>query len=154
MSWFVRKSPFGRDEDPVRHMVELLSQEADRAGSPLTDRDREALAREKSRSEPLPEDLRQRAKDLIVRIFESEPWDEFENDPKCFSNSIEWAGDSRYPNVVALAEEVRCDIARLTPPLHGWSRVKDAVQLVGCGLLVVLLMFAVVIGAGFLFHWK
>jgi hypothetical protein len=154
MSWFIKKSPFGRDEDPVRHMVELLSREADKAGSPLTDLEREALARENHRSEPLPEDLRQHAKGLIARIFEAEPWDEFENDPKCFSSSIEWAGDSRYPNVVALAEEVRCEIAQLTPRLHGWKRVNDVVQLVGCALLVVLLMFAVVIGAGFLFHWK
>jgi hypothetical protein len=45
-------------------------------------------------------------------------------------------------------------LRRLTPPLHGWKQVKDAAQLVGCALLVVLLMFAVVIGAGFLFHWK
>jgi hypothetical protein len=154
MSWFFKKSPFGCDEDPVQHMVELISHEADKAGSPLTDREREALARENSRSEPLPEDLRQRAKELIAQIFKAEPWDEFENDPKCFSSSMERAGDGRYPNVVALAEEVGCEIARLTPPLHGWKQVKDAAQLVGCALLVVLLMFAVVIGAGFLFHWK
>jgi hypothetical protein len=154
MSWFIRKSPFARSEDVVRHMLELLAHEADKAGSPLTHLERETLAKEYSRFEPLPEDLRHRAKELITRIFEAESWDEFENDPKCFSNSVEWASDLGCPNVVALAEEVRCEIARLTPPLRGWKRVRDAVQLVGCGLLIVLLMFAVVIAAGFLFHWK
>jgi hypothetical protein len=98
-------------------MVELISHEADKAGSPLTDREREALARENSRSEPLPEDLRQRAKELIAQIFKAEPWDEFENDPKCFSSSMERAGDGRYPNVVALAEEVGCEIAATYPSL-------------------------------------
>jgi len=27
-------------------------------------------------------------------------------------------------------------------------------QLIGCGMLVVLLIFAILIGAGFLFGWK
>jgi hypothetical protein len=153
MSWFIN-SPFGRDEDPLDHMVELLSDEAIKDGVPLTERDREILARENSRLEPMPEVLRQRAKDLITRIFEGEPLDEFGRDPKCFSCSLQWAGDGRYPNIVALAEEVACDIARPSVPLLGWKRVKDKLQLVGCGLLLVLLMFAIVIGAGFLFGWK
>jgi len=154
MSWFIKKSPFGRDEDPVRRMVELLANEADKSGSPSTDLERETLSNDRSRLDPMPEDLRQRAKELIGRIFEGEPWDEFERDPKCFSSSLQWAGDSSNSNVVALADEVACDIARPGLPLHGWKRVNDAMQLVGCGLLVVLLMLAIVIGAGFLFNWK
>jgi hypothetical protein len=153
MSWFI-KSPFGRDEDPLHHMVELLSDEAIKDGVPLTERDRELLARENSRLEPMPEVLRQRAKDLITLIFEAEPFDEFERDPKCFSCSLQWAGDGRYPNIVALAEEVACDIARPSAPLYGWKLVKDNLQLVGCGLLVVLLMFAIVAVTGLLFGWK
>ena len=150
MSWFIKRSPFGRDEDPLDHMVELLSVEAIKDGVPLTERDREILAS----AEPMPEILRQRAKDLITRIFEAEPFDDWERDPKCFSCSLEWAGDSRYPNIVALAEEVACDIARPSAPLHGWKLAKDKLQLVGCGLLLVLLMFAIVAVAGFVFGWK
>src|SRR5271157_5318606 len=150
MSWSVN-SPFGRDEDPLDHMVELLSDEAIKDGAPLTGRDREILARENSRLEPMPEVLRQRAKDLIMRIFEAEPFDEWERDPKCFSCSLQWAGDGRYPNIVALAEEVACDLARPSPPLRGRKKVIDAVQLIGCAVLLVLLMLAIVIGAGFLF---
>jgi len=152
MSWFISKSPFGRDEDPVKHVVELLSREADEAGTSLTALEKEILAQDNLES--MTDDLRHRAKGLIARIYEAEPWAEFEGDPKSFANSLEWVRDSRYPNVVALAEEVRCEIAGLTPPLQGWKRVKDAVQLVGCGLLVVLLMFAIVITAGFLLGWK
>jgi hypothetical protein len=149
MSWFIRKSPFRRDEDLVQHLVELLSQEAEKVGTPLTNSEKEALARESSRLEPLPEDLRQRTKELIRGIFEAEPWDSFDADPRSFTNSLEWA-DPSWPNIVALAEEVSSGNAGHAPPLHGWKRVKDSVQLVGCALLVVLLMFAVVITIGFL----
>jgi hypothetical protein len=150
MSWFIKRSPFGRDEDPVDHMVELLSVEAEKYGIPLTERDREILAN----SEPMPETLQQQAKELITRIYECESLDEWERDPKCFSCSLQWAGDREYPNIVALSEEVACDIARPSAPLHGWKRVKDKLQLAGCGLLLVLLMCAIVAVAGFLFGWK
>jgi len=150
MSWFIKRSPFGRDEDPLGHMVELLSAEAIKDGVPLTERDTEILAN----VEPMPEILRQRAKELITRIYESESPDEWERDPKCFSCSLQWAGDREYPNIVALAEEVACDIAQPSAPLPGWKRVKDKLQLLSCGLLLVLLMFAIVAIAGFLFGWK
>jgi hypothetical protein len=150
MSWFIKRSPFGRDEDPLNHMVELLSVEAIKDGVPLSERDREILAN----VEPMPEILRQRTKELVMRIYESESPDERERDPKCFGCALQWAGDGQYPNIVALAEEVACDIARPSAPLHGWKRVKDKLQLLGCGLLLVLLMFAVVAVAGFLFGWK
>jgi len=153
MSWLI-KSPFGRDEDPLDHMVQLLSDEAIKDGVPLTEHDREILTRESSRLEPMPDILRQRVKDLIGRIFEAEPLDECERDPKCFSCSLQWAGDGRYPNIVALAEEVACDIARPSAPLHGWKLAKDKLQLVGCGLLLVLLMFVIVAIAGLVFRWK
>jgi hypothetical protein len=148
MSWFV-KSPFKRNEDPVGHMVELLSNEASKAGTPLTDLDKEILAN----NEPIPEDLEKRARELIARIFEAEPLEEFERDPKCFSSSLQWAGDLGYANIVGLAEQVAYETARSAQP-QGWKLVKDKAQLIGCGLLVVLFMFAVVIAAGFLFGWK
>jgi hypothetical protein len=44
--WRIRKSPFRRNEDPVVHMVELLSREAADAGTPLGDADKKILARE------------------------------------------------------------------------------------------------------------
>jgi hypothetical protein len=40
------------------------------------------------------------------------------------------------------------------PPLRGWARVKDNVHLLGCGCLVVLLVFVAVIFAGYFFGWK
>jgi hypothetical protein len=154
MGWFIR-SPFGRDEDPTHHMVDLLSKEAERAGTPLTDLDKETLAEERSSVKPLPDDLRDRAKELIARIFEAELSNEFVRGPKCFSSSLQWAGDLDYPNIVALAEEVYCDInPTASHSLHGWEFVKDRMQLIGCGVLAVLLMFAIGIGASFLFGWK
>jgi len=149
MSWF-SKSPFGRDEDPVEHMLTLLNNEAAKSGVPLSHEDLEALRSEQS---PIPEDLRERVKNLIAKIFHTES-DPFEEDPKSFSNSIQWA-DPHYPHIVALAEEVACEIgAEAYPPLRGWARVKDRAQLLGCGCLAVLLMFAAVVIAGWIFHWK
>lgn len=153
MSWFA-KSPFGPDEDAAEHMVELLSAEAEKSGTPLTDLDKEILSNGSS-PEQVPGDLRQKAKKLITSLYLAEPWDEFERDPKSFGNSLQWAGDSRYPNIVALAEELAIEMrgTAFSPP-QGWRLAKDRLQLIGCGLLVVLLMFAIVIGAGFMFGWK
>jgi len=154
MSWLT-KSPFRRDEDPLQHMVELLSEKAEKDGTPLTDSDRAILVKEKSDVEPVPEDLRQRAKELIARMFVEEPWDEFESDPRSFGSSLQWAGDSGCPNIVSLTEEVAGEMrGEAFPPLQGWKLGKDRMQLIGCGMLVVLLIFAILIGAGFLFGWK
>lgn len=153
MSWFI-KSPFGRDEDPLDHMLKLLSEEAVRDGVPLTERDKEILAAESTHDEPMPDDLQQRAKGLIAKIYAAEPFDPREIDPKSFSSSLQWAGDRDHPNIVAIAEEVACDIGRPSGQLHSWKLVRDKLQLVGCGLLVVLLMAVIVAGAGVLFGWK
>jgi len=153
MSWFP-KSPFAPDEDAAEHMVKLLSTEAEKSGTPLTDLDKEILAKGSS-PEQVPEDLRRKAKKLITSMYLAEPWDELERDPKSFGNSLQWAGDSSYPNIVALAEEVACEMrGEAFPPFQGWKLAKDRMQLIGCGVLVVLVMFAMVIGAGFLFGWK
>lgn len=153
MNWFIRRSPFGQHEDPVQHLVAILSREAETAGTPLTDTEKEILAREHSPNIPIPEELRQSAKQLIARIFDAEPRDEFERDPKSFSNSLEWT-ERGNPNIAVLAEEISRENPHLSPPWYGWKRVKDRLQLVGCALIVILLMFAVVIALGFLFHWK
>ena len=82
MSWLIKRCPFGPDEDPVEHGVDLLENEAIRAGFPLSGLDRKILCSENPDAEPIPEELRQRVKQLIARIFETEPWDEFESKPK------------------------------------------------------------------------
>jgi hypothetical protein len=137
-------------------MVELLAKEAESAGTPLTNLERETLLQASSESPfSVPEDLRQKVKVLIRTIFEAEAPDESDRDPRSFGNSMLWAGDRSYPNVVALAEGVARDIRGTAyPQLHGWRFVKDRMQLVGCGVLVVLLMFVMVFVAGIVFHWK
>ena len=69
MKW-IRKSPFGRQEDAAEHMIELLSQEADRHGTPLNETEKKMLASESGRREPFPEDLRMRLHKLIGEILE------------------------------------------------------------------------------------
>jgi hypothetical protein len=74
---------------------------------------------------------------------------------KSFGSSLQWAGDSGYPNIVSLAEEVAREMrGEAFPSLQGWNLVKDRIQLVGCGLLVVLLMLVTVTAAGFLLAGK
>jgi len=153
MSWFI-KNPFGPDENPVKHLVKLLANEAERAGAQLTDQDREILSKESSPQDPVPEDLKQKAKELITRIFDAEP-DEFERDPKSFSDSLQWAGAKSYPNIVAIAEEVLYGRAGTRyPQLQGWRLAKDRMLLIISGVLVVFLMFAIVIAGHFLFGWN
>jgi hypothetical protein len=155
MNWR-RRSPFSSPEEAASHMVELLAKEAESAGTPLTDQEKEILLQASSESPfSVAEDLRQKAKVLIRRIFEAEAPDEFDREPKSFSDSLLVAGDRGYSNVVALAEEVSREIREAAyPQQHGWRFAKDRMQLVGCGILVVLLMFVVVIVAGIVFHWK
>ncbi len=153
MNWFI-KTPFGPDEDPVEHMVQLLAVEAEKTGFPLSALEKEGLLDERPDHESPPQELRQKAKDLIARILEAES-DDFERNPKSFGNSLQWAGDRGYVPIVALAEEVSCEMGGSAyPPLHGWKKIKDRGLLIGCGLLVVLAMFAIgAIGAVF-FGWK
>ena len=153
MSWFTR-SPFRREEDVEGHMVELLSQAADKAGDPLTELDKEILKKPFSPLDPVPPMLIEKTRELIKGILNAKVLDEPEKDLRSFSNSLEWAGDYRYSNIVAITEEVACEWQQSHPSLHGWQRTKDITQLIGCGVLVVLLMFAIVIAAHFLFGWN
>jgi len=135
-------------------MVNLLAAEANKAGCPLSDLDRKILCAENPDDEPIPEELRQRTKRLIARIFETEPWDDLEREPRDFGNSLEWASDSRCANMVTLAEEVACEIAHPLPRLHGWGLVKDKVQLVGCAVLFIVIIGASIAAIQALFGWK
>jgi hypothetical protein len=112
-----------KTEDPLDRLIELLSEEATKEGTPLTEGDREVLVAESVK--PMPDVLRQRARHLITRILEREPADEVESDQKCFSYALQWAADGRYPNIVALGKEVAGDIAR-PAGLRGWQLFKDS----------------------------
>jgi len=155
MNWR-RKSPFSSPEEAASNMVELLAKEAEKAGTALTDQEKETLLQASSESPfSVPEDLRQKAKVLIRVIFEAEAPDDLDRDPRNFSDSMLYAGDRGYSNVVALAEEVAREIREAaSPQQRGRRRAKDRMRLVGCGILVVLLMFVVVFAAGIIFHWK
>ena len=145
MFFRTRKCPFARDEDPVAHMVSLLSEEADRAGTPFSEGERKLLG-EDAPEHPLPEELRQRFTKLIGQLLEKEQEIGAEADPKSFGNSLEWAGDPAYPNVVALTEGLV--ISRRPPEsLRGRLRreMKDLMQVIGCGLTIVLLLAIVVV---------
>jgi hypothetical protein len=66
---FIRKSPFSRDEDVTGHMVSLLSEEAERSGTPLTEAEKQILSSETASPS---EELRQKTLKLIGQIFERE----------------------------------------------------------------------------------
>jgi hypothetical protein len=151
MNWF-RKSPFESPDAAVKCMVDLVADAAEKAGSPLTPLDREILAREMSPQEPVPDDLRRRVSELIPCVLENDQMDESPWDPKNFGRSLQWAGDSHYSNIAAIAEEVISGMERTK--LHGWKLAEDRILVVTCGLLVVLGLFAIVIAMGFLFGWK
>jgi hypothetical protein len=156
--WPIRKSPFGRHEDPIEHMVALLSKEAESGGTPLSEADKKILASEVTRARPVPEELRVRATKLIEQILEKEKAQlgDAEGDPKSFGRTLEWAGDPDYPNIVALTEEVVLSRrARAGQPHgHGQARLKNAARLLVYGLLLVFLVILVVVIVGAVFHLK
>ncbi len=152
----IRKSPFASNEDPAEHMVSLLAKEAEIAGTPFGEAERKILLREAAPAEPVPEQLQQRAKKLIEQLLRKEQSSASSADPKSFDNSLEWAGDPGYPNIVALTEEVVCSGGSLKalPRLHGRRWLKDTTQLVGCAFSVVLLMLLIVVVIGLVFQRK
>jgi hypothetical protein len=127
-------------------MVKLLAAEGEILGTPLTDEECETLAGNFAISD----ELSSKAKFLISRIFENEK--QGDSNPRSFSNSMMWAVDPEWPNIAELTGQVASENQH--PRLRGWKWAKDKLALLGCGLLVVLLIFAAVIGAGFIFHWK
>jgi hypothetical protein len=142
----ILKNPFASHEDPVAHMVELLCKEAESAGTPFSEDEKKILASESTFEDSVPQELQQRAKRLIQELLRKEQISGAVKEPKSFDNSLEWAGDPGYPNIVALTEEVITSggSLRAVPQLHGKRWAKDRVQLLGCALAIVLLMFLIV----------
>jgi hypothetical protein len=117
------------------HMIELLSKEAAHAGTPFNPDEKKILRSKASSGEAIPEELRRKSKTLIEQLLNREKAAETRSDPKSFNNSLGWAGESSYPNIVALTEEVvtsGTDDVRL----HGRRWVKDQIQLLGCAVVV------------------
>lgn len=152
MGWRL-KGVFASPEVAVRHMVELLAIRAEFDGTPLTGHDKDLLLQDRSKKIPLPDDLRQRAVNLIGKIFEAEDV-RTADDPGV--SAMPCSGPMAQDTLTSsfLAEQVACDIAHVSNPPQGWPLVRDRVQLIGCGILVVLTMFGIVIAVGFIFHWK
>src|SRR5258708_16804057 len=142
----IRKNSFASHEDPVEHMVALLCKEAESAGIPFSEDEKTILARESEPGESVPEELRQRAKKLIKELLRKEQSSGAVTETKSFDNSLEWAGDPGYPNIVALTEEVVTSGGSLKalPQLHGKRWAKDRIQLLGWALAIVLLKCLVV----------
>jgi hypothetical protein len=155
MFWF-RKSPFDRQEDPIEHMVALLSNEAANAGIPLSDDDKKLLASEVMPGARISEELRNRTKKLIEGTLKREQASGPDEDPKSFGNSLEWAGDPGYPNIVMLTEEVITSgtSRKSLAPLHGRRWLKDNGQLIGCRLAVVLFLMLIGITIGLISERK
>jgi hypothetical protein len=145
MSW-IRKSAFTDGIDPTAHMVVLISAEAERAGTPLSEAEKQILLRNWDPETILPEEFRSKAKRLVEQTFD---YDADPDDPLSLGNSVEWAGDWGYPTIVALTEEVMLERQEKFPRLRGRRKIIDLFQLVGCGIVVVVLMMLVVA----LFSW-
>jgi hypothetical protein len=156
--WPIRKSPFGRQEDPIEHVVTLLSKEAESGGAPLSQADMKILASEVTPDKPIPSELRARATKLIEQILDNEKAQlgDAEGDPKSFGRSLEWAGDPDYPNIVALTEEVVLSRrARAGQPQgQGQARLKSQARLLLYGLFLVFLVILIVVIRGAVFHFK
>src|ERR1700691_6104883 len=144
MSW-IRKSPFADGNDPIAHMVALIAAEAERAGTPLSEAEKQILLAHWDPETVVSEDFRTKAKRLIRQTFdyEADP-----DDPISLGNSVEWAGDGSYPTIIALTEEVMLERGE-KPRLRERRAVIDLIQLVGCGAVVVMLMMLAVV----LFSW-
>ena len=147
------KNPFANHEDPVEHMIELLSKEAEYAGTPFNADEKKILRSKASIREAIPEELRRKFKTLIGQLLNKEQAAETSSDPKSFNNSLGWAGESSYPNIVALTEEVVMS-GTGDLHLHGRRWAKDQIWLLGCAVVVILLMLLLVVGLSFVFHWK
>ncbi len=149
MPW-IRKSPFGRGEDPLANMVSSLDQEANASGTPLTENEKSILASEYSIREPIPEELHRKAKQLIAQILHRDAGASKEASTKSFRSSIEWAGDQAYPNIVALAEEVITGggFGRMPAP-RGRRWLSDRAKLIGSAFLAVLFVLLIVAAVAF-----
>jgi hypothetical protein len=147
MSWS-RKSPFASDEDAVAHMVQLVAAQAEKLGTPLSVEEGGLLLEEAVPHKIASEESEARFRTLIEQTFDSEV---DLDDPMNLGNSIQWAGAERYPKIVALAEEVVLSRGEKFPQLRGRRLMTDRMQLVGCGIVAVILMLSVVALLSWLF---
>jgi hypothetical protein len=99
MTW-LRKSPFKRNEDPVEHMIELLSQQAAHEGTPLTAAEKELLSRDLSGPEGRPEEFRHRMLAMIRRLMSREAGEG--RNPRSFLATLEWAEDMQAAFIIDL----------------------------------------------------
>jgi hypothetical protein len=137
MSW-IKKNPFSRGEEPAKHMLALLSKEAEKSGTPFSDEEQEILA---SGIVPIPWELVAKARRLIDQILETERLAGPDRDPKNFGNSLEWVDCDNAPNLVELTIEVASERRAMYPSRMRWGLwFKDRIGLVGCAFAAVILM--------------
>lgn len=143
MSW-IRNNPFADGQDPAEHMVALIAAEAERSGTPLNKAEKQTLLDHWDPETIVPKDFRTKAKKLIEQTFNYEA---APDNPLSLGNSVEWAGDQSYPTIVALTEEVMLERGE-KPRLGRRRQIIDLIQLVGCGVVtvVLLMLFAALLG--------
>jgi hypothetical protein len=142
MGWFFHKSPFASEEDAAAHMVALVAAQAEKAGTPLSDEERGMLLDDAMPGDAMPgnaasEELDAKVKRLIEQTL---------------GNSVGWAGDRQYPRIVALTEDVIRSRSEKFPRRRKW--VIDRIQLVGCGVVTVVLLMLFAALLGWLFEHK
>lgn len=136
MAW-IRKSPFGRGEDPKEFMIDIFVREALTEGWVVTEEERRTLAGEIT-AHDVPEGFHNRTLSLVRRVIEREKETGESNNPRSFTGAVEWAGDMEYPYIVQLAEHVFG--APLPPPFRAEARSPFGVLalLVVIGALAIL----------------
>jgi hypothetical protein len=152
MGWFFHKSPFASEEDAAAHMVALIAAQAEKIGTPLSEEERRLLLDESAPAPCIvPVESDAKFTKLIEQIFDSEVEPD---DPKNLGNSTQWAGDRSYPRVAALTEQVILSRSEKSTRLRGRKWAIDRLQLVGCGVVAVILMMLVVALLSWLFGHK
>jgi hypothetical protein len=155
MNWF-RSSPFSSDEGAAAHMVALVAAQAEKAGTPLSDEERRILLDDAIPVDVMPANVSSEEFDARVRKLIEETFDgEVEpDDPKNLGNSLQWAGDRQYPRIVALTEGVIRSRRERFARGKGRRWIVDRIQLVGCGVVAVILMMLFAALVGRLFEHK
>lgn len=150
MSWF-RNCPFASSEDAAKHMVALVAAQADKVGAPLSEEERRLLLEGAAPPKIAEEELDEKFRKLIEQTFDSEVEPD---DPKNLGNSVQWVGDDQYPRIVALAEDVIRSRREKFNRTRGRRRAIDRIQLVGCGLVAVMLLMLFAALLGWIFGHK
>jgi hypothetical protein len=132
-------------------MLLALSREAEAAGIPLNETEKQMLAAEVVPGKSIPDDLKERVKPLISAILQRERTTHTGHNTISFGDALEWV-EPDYPNIAALAEEVIMSggLGAL-PKLHGGRLTRDRAQLVGCAIALVIALMAIGVTISFLF---